>query len=435
MHGWRFVLRPPRGGRGACEAWPRAVAAILACAVVGGLGLLAHRPRQVWGQTRPATGRVRWVPSYSAQGPWQPVEVPVPSSEPSRRWAGRFIATSYPTQQAQPAPAEQASGGGPTAPMHDVPAPSHPGSEPVWRTYTLGPWLQRLKRDEERELLLWWLRYATGSSHWQSVPGAVAFLDREQLIVKQTPAMQERVAAAVQRLVQPSQKELIVHLEVLEGVDPGWRRGVIRRLKPSSTGASGERCWVFSTAEANLVRTELGGQRRQPRRLLSGRYRLEHGVPAFFDASVPVPLVAWVQPTYVAGLAAYQPQFETLQQGVSLWLLPVWREDGASVELLARIRVRSVRQIQDVNTAVPLPDGSQPVTIQVPEVQTTDWMTLVLVRPGRTLVMSAGLQGSLSTPPTSSTLWLPFVRGAEELLVLADVSAPAAMVDRSAATP
>ena len=236
-----------------------------------------------------------------------------------------------------------------------------------------------------------WIFRRTTPAPWHGDKIAVLCASRTQLRAYNSPKVLKQVAEVVERFTDSQADILSVRVRFIAAADSRWRYAVHQRLTPIGSGPQGQQIWHTSSADAELVISQM--QVWQGFKLL-GNTSVEvlNGQTLKFDQSQARGFNGGVQRESAVGLG-FQPKVENLMEGVVLKFSPLLSYEGDTLDAAIELSTNLVRKLHPVKVLAPREVGPGELTIDVPEVSETRLNQPVKNWPlGQTLIISAGIQ-------------------------------------------
>ena len=237
----------------------------------------------------------------------------------------------------------------------------------VWRTYDISPYTYAIQgTDRPQQAVIDWVLKETGTDLWFQEPMGVMNATREQLHIYHTPAIQDRVKAIVDRLVQTRGTPHIMGLRLLTISNPDWRSLAFPMLQPIEVSSPGVEAWLISKENAALLTNQLRNRADYQEHSVADlivndgqKYVMSKTRPISFLRSLAL---------VNDGTPRYQPIQGQIDEGYSLEFSSLRSLDGATIEAIIGCQVDQVEKIQPVKVDIPTMTGvPQTVELQIPQ--------------------------------------------------------------------
>lgn len=237
----------------------------------------------------------------------------------------------------------------------------------VWQEYDIQPYTSRVKDVEKPEqAVVDWVLRETGTDVWFGEPLALMNATKDTLRVYHVPAIQQRVKAIVDRLVDSSAESYVLGVRLLTVGSPNWRAKALPMLRPVPVQAPGVDAWLVSKEHASLLVAELR-KRTDFREHSSPNLIIHNGQTHALTRRNPRNYMRSLRPRENAWLG-FEPEPSSIQEGFELLLSPLMSLDGNTVDAVIKCQIDQVERFVPVTVDVPLASGqTQRHQVEVPQ--------------------------------------------------------------------
>jgi hypothetical protein len=241
----------------------------------------------------------------------------------------------------------------------------------VWREYDISNFtqLEPAAARPEQTIVDWILR-DTGTDIWFHEPVGVLSAGRQRIRVYHNSAIQEKVAAVVDRFVNANAARQALGVKMVTIANPNWRARAVNRLIPVNVQTPGVEAWLMSREDAAVVYDEMR-RRTDFREHSSPNLLVRNGQTHEIRRQNPVAYVRAMRamPTAPGG---YQIEMGQVEEGFSLALSPLLSADGRTVDAVIRLESNQVEKLNNLSVPTPTPTNPKQMSpVQVP--QTSSW--------------------------------------------------------------
>jgi hypothetical protein len=262
----------------------------------------------------------------------------------------------------------------------------------AWKNYSIAKYtaLDAAATSPQTAIIDWIFRRTTPAP-WHGDKIAVLCASRTQLRAYNTPKILDQVEEVVERFIDPHANVLNIRVRFIAAADSRWRYVVHQRLVPVGGGPQGQQIWHTSSADAEMVITQM--QVWQGFKLL-GNTNVEvlNGQTLKFTTTENRTFTGGIQRDSAVGLG-FQPKVEKLEEGVVLRFSPLLSYEGDTLDAAIELSTNLVRKLHPVKVLAPREVGPGELSLDVPEVSETRLNHTVKLWPvGDALIISAGIQ-------------------------------------------
>lgn len=297
----------------------------------------------------------------------------------------------------------------------------------VWREYDITPYTSQIKTtDHPEKAVLDWVLRETGTEMWFTQPMGVLNVDKEKLYVYHTPEVQAVVKGIVDRFVRTKAQVQTIDVNLVTITKPNWRSQAYTMLQPIDVKSPGVEAWLVSKENAAILMGQLS-RRSDYKQAAGGRLTNHDGQSFSLDKTRPVQFIRSLRWT-PNQTPNYQPLLTTINEGYKLQLSCLTSADNASIEATIKCDVDQVEKLNNVRVDIPTSFGTQPVTLQIP--QLVSWRLHERFRwpSDQVLVLSCGVVANPEPEARTNGLQIPgftsSVKRADALLFI-DYRGPA----------
>lgn len=297
----------------------------------------------------------------------------------------------------------------------------------VWREYDITPYTSQIKTtDHPEKAVLDWVLRETGTEMWFTQPMGVLNVDKEKLYVYHTPEVQAVVKGIVDRFVRTKAQVQTIDVNLVTIAKPNWRSQAYTMLQPIDVKSPGVEAWLVSKENAAILMGQLS-RRSDYKQAAGGRLTNHDGQSFSLDKTRPVQFIRSLRWT-PNQTPNYQPLLTTINEGYKLQLSCLTSADNASIEATIKCDVDQVEKLNNVRVDIPTSFGTQPVTLQIP--QLVSWRLHERFRwpSDQVLVLSCGVVANPEPEARTNGLQIPgftsSVKRADALLFI-DYRGPA----------
>jgi len=277
--------------------------------------------------------------------------------KPVPRGARSGLAAGRPTAGGPP-PATAVT---PTSWIDGNPLPDEGGQ--LLKTYDISPFVEEAGPGSQK-LVVDWVLQDTGYATWHGEVVASLSADASKLTCYHTEAVQQRVAAVVERFVTDAKAPHRFAIRVLGLKSPSWRADAAPSMVPLPTSTPGVQAWMMPRETAAVLVASLRS-RSDCREVPTGRVLAANGQPAAISGGRRRP--------YVRDIAAspnawpgWQQLSGACDEGLSVDVQPLVADGGAAVEAIVRCRIDQLERLTPVVVDVPAATQGR-VQIEVPQ--------------------------------------------------------------------
>jgi type II secretory pathway component GspD/PulD (secretin) len=250
-----------------------------------------------------------------------------------------------------------------------------------------------------RRHILDWVRQTGEPESWD-VPGRGIDWADGRLVVRHTAEVHKRIAGALARVRKCGLEQIVIDVklvtapeELIQSLSANWRLQPARTQTTASDVRGGGRARaVRAVASMTTVKQlpvllefldELDAKEVLDTFQQHRRANVHSSPTLAVLNGQPASLFTGSQRPFVVGVAEGQPQIQTFDEGTRMRLCPLLTDD-ATVWLDCELQLPRIRGVE---TAVIRPRGAEPVTLQIPEVETTSLRTTTSLPLERTLML------------------------------------------------